>query len=54
MLPALRLVKTTMKTRFREKIGSCKARRVTLFTGNYSELLWCTTRHLWPDLHTYF
>ena len=21
---------------------------------NYSEVLWCTTRHLWPDLHTYF
>jgi hypothetical protein len=21
--------------------------------GNYSEVLWCTTRHLWSELHTY-
>jgi hypothetical protein len=24
------------------------------YRRNYSEVLWCTTRHLWPDLHTYF
>jgi hypothetical protein len=25
-----------------------------LMGSNYSEVLWCTTRHLWSDLHTYF
>ncbi len=24
------------------------------YAGNSSEVLWCTTRHLWSDLRTYF
>ncbi len=28
--------------------------QAALLDRNYSEVLWCTTRHLWSDLHTYF